>query len=412
MPLAPLHLLIPGPHWAWRARTPLVLALALLALGAMASLMPHADAPERPRSAPVSHGEVADTVVASGVLQADEMVSLGAQATGRVEQLLVKLGDRVKAGQLIAKIDSDSQVAAVEMVQQQLDAARAQRRAARVEVSRNALLLQRQRELMAGQGTSRESVEAAEAAHAASVAALDVAEARVREVKGSLKAATLTLGHTHLRSPIAGEVVAVMAKQGQMVNANFATPSIVKIARVSAMRIRVNLSELDVPRVKVGQSVRFATMGSPDTWRDAQLRVIEPLPVDQQRDAALASGAGAPDGAPADAGVGAVYFGAMLSADNPRGDLRVGMSVMVRIVVASAQASVRLPRAAVDELPGGNAPAGQPVRLQLQVLAANGQTETRTVQLGLRDADFVQVVSGLRVGERVLLPRAPDVPRT
>lgn len=376
-------------------------AAGLCALAAMAGSASSAPRGAMPETAVVQRDTLEATVIASGVLQAEEMVSLGTQVTGQLKRLHVRLGDAVAAGQRIAEIDAAAQSTAVEMAQYQLAAALAQQRVSEVEEQKNAVLLQRQRELMAGQGTSREALEAAESAHAASRAMLEAAVARVQEARGTLKTAQLSLGHTSIRSPIDGEVVAVLAREGQMINANFAAPTLVKVARLATMRIRASVSELDIGRVRLGQAVSFATMGAPGEWREATLRVVEPLPAALQNDApgGTAGGEGA-GGAGADAPMAAVYFGVMLEADNRRRDLRVGMTVLVRIVVDRAEDALVVPLEAVDTTVDRGTAAGT-----VQVWRADGGTELRSVRLGLRDKTRTQVLAGLRQGERVVLRR-------
>ena len=91
-------------------KTLIAAAIALIAAGAIGWQILGESAPETaPVLARVTQGTVTETVLASGMLEAKQLVSVGARVSGQVETLAVSLGDTVKSGDLIAQIDSQDQ---------------------------------------------------------------------------------------------------------------------------------------------------------------------------------------------------------------------------------------------------------------------------------------------------------------
>ena len=83
----------------------IAIGVAIIAAVAWFFFKPKDQAPQY-ISAEVSNGDIEDSVLATGVLEATKMVSVGAQVSGQVKKMYVQLGDQVKQGQLIAQIDS------------------------------------------------------------------------------------------------------------------------------------------------------------------------------------------------------------------------------------------------------------------------------------------------------------------
>lgn len=121
--------------------------------------------------------------------------------------------------------------------------------------------------------------------------------------------------------------------------------------------------------------------------------MIEPLPASRPQGGGNANPSSEASG---DSPVPAVYFDALLDADNSKGDLRVGMTALVPFTLGRTEPALVVPLAAVNEAAEG---------ATVNVLHADGRTETRPVRLGQRDAMQAQVAEGLREGDRVMLRR-------
>ena len=105
-----------------------------------------------------------------------------------------------------------------------------------------------------------------------------VSKAKIKQFGASLAKAKINYSYTKIYSPVDGVVVAIVTKEGQTVNASQSAPTIIKVARLDRMTIKVEISEADVVRVKAGQKVRFTILGEPDNHYSATLQSIEPAP--------------------------------------------------------------------------------------------------------------------------------------
>ena len=112
---------------------------------------------------PVSRGDIETTVLASGTVESDNLVSVGAQVSGQLKSLQVELGDTVKAGQLVAEIDSLPQQNTLRTKTAALAAVRAQKQAKEASLTLAALTYKRQMQMLRGDAASREDLETAEA---------------------------------------------------------------------------------------------------------------------------------------------------------------------------------------------------------------------------------------------------------
>src|SRR5690606_11772998 len=120
---------------------------------------------------------------------------------------------------------------------------------------------QRQKELLAIDATSRQEFEAAEAALSTIRAQIAASDAGIAQSKISLDTAKVNLGYTQIRAPMDGTVVALIAQEGQTLNANQTTPTILKLAQLDKLTVKAQISEGDVVRVKPGQDVYFTILG-------------------------------------------------------------------------------------------------------------------------------------------------------
>ncbi|NLX18700.1 MAG: efflux RND transporter periplasmic adaptor subunit, partial [Desulfobulbus sp.] len=204
-------------------------------------------------TAPVVRGSVETTVLASGTVESVNMVSVGAQVSGQLKSLKVDLGDTVKAGQLVAEIDSLPQQNTLRTKTAALSAIRAQKEAKQASLALAELKYRRQMQMLAGDASSREEAETAEADLKVLRAEINALDAQIEQAKLAVDTAQLDLGYTKISSPLDGVVVAIVTKEGQTVNANQTAPTIIKVAELDRMTIKVEISEADIIRVRPGQ---------------------------------------------------------------------------------------------------------------------------------------------------------------
>jgi macrolide-specific efflux system membrane fusion protein len=330
-------------------------AVVLIAAGLLlkAWLFP---APAAPRyvTAAVTRGDIEQTVIATGTLEARNLVSVGAQVSGRVVSLKVELGDAVEQGQLIAEIDSLPQQNALRNAEAGLATLRAQRSARVAALKQAELGFKRQQEMMSADATSRAEYEAAEASLASTRADISALDAQIEQGSIQVDTAKLNLGYTKILAPIDGTVVAVVTKEGQTVNANQSAPTIVKLAELSTLTIKAQISEADVVKVAPNQKVWFTILGEPDRRYYAQLRAVEPAPesIASETTSSNASSTSST----------AIYYNGLFDVPNPDGKLRISMTATVNIVLGEARDALLVPSSAIAAGGGSRAGAGGPPR--------------------------------------------------
>jgi macrolide-specific efflux system membrane fusion protein len=375
------------------SRLLMVVVLAAVGMGAWIVAKPMLMAAPPPAfvSAVATKGNIEDAVLANGTLRALKQVSVGAQVSGRVKSMKVALGDEVKAGQLVAEIESLTQQNALKNAEAALANVQAQRRSAQATLVQNQLALKRQQETRRADASPQADLEAAEAAYNTSKANIDALDAQVAQARITVDTAKLNLGYTQITSPIDGQVVAIVTEEGTTVNANQATPTIIKVAQLDTMTVKAYISEADVTRVKVGQRVSFTTLGEPDKRYTGTLRTIEPA-----TDSITASDTStSSSSSSSSSSTTAIYYNGLFDVPNPDRQLRISMTATVNIVRAEASDAVLIPVGAL----GRRGRDGHTVR----VIGADGTATPRRVKIGINNNVMVQVLEGLSEGERVVL---------
>jgi macrolide-specific efflux system membrane fusion protein len=245
-----------------RARVILIIAGLIVALIVWRSVRPAP--PLALATSPVVRGDIENTVVATGELDAFKLVSVGAQASGQIKTLKVQLGDKVKAGDLIAEIDPTTQANAVRNAEAAVASTRAQRAVQLANLRQAELAFERQKMMIGDEATSKADYEAAEAQLATTKAQIQALDAQIEQGQTQLATAKANLGYTKILAPMDGTVVAVVVKEGQTVNAVQSAPTIVKLANLDVMTVSAQISEADVIKVHPGQTVYFTILGNSD----------------------------------------------------------------------------------------------------------------------------------------------------
>ena len=412
----------------------IAIGVAIIAAVAWFFFKPKDQAPQY-ISAEVSKGDIEDSVLATGVLEATKMVSVGAQVSGQVKKMYVQLGDQVKQGQLIAQIDSIRQenelkTAKANIQNQQAQLAVQQANLAKVEAE-----YKRQQAMFSQDATSRAELETALANFKTAQAQIAAINAQIEQSRLTLATAQENLGYTSIIAPMDGTVVAIVTEEGQTVNANQTAPTIVKLAKLDTMTIKAQISEADVMKVEKGQTVYFTTLGNSDKKHYAQLRQVEPAPNSINTETTNTSSSSSST---------AVYYNALFDVPNEDGKLRIDMTAQVYIVLAEAKNVLTIPAAAIqtkrsNKKENGNnsvatdkaknadtQKAQHPKRLDLteaekaliaqgkastgmvRVLQADGTAQPQPVLIGLNNRVTAQVLRGLKQGDQVVIADATD----
>ncbi|RUO33427.1 efflux RND transporter periplasmic adaptor subunit [Aliidiomarina sanyensis] len=357
--------------WVW-----IIVVLLIVVAGVTWWLWPKDDGQPRFNTSKAEVRNLEVVVTATGRLQPLDFVDVGAQVSGQLERIHVQIGDEVEEGQLLAEIDATVLEARLDATRAQLLFQKGQLREREANRDLAEINLNRQQRLLADRATSEELVQSAEATARAENARIDQVQAQIEQTQSSLRAEEANLNYTRIFAPMSGTVVSMPARRGQTLNAAQTTPTIMTIANLSKMRVEAQVSEADISRLSNGMPVYFTTLGNRGQRWYSELELIEPTPQIENN---------------------VVLYNALFNVPNPEGRLLPQMTTQVFFVVESADDVLSVPFAAVR--PSGR---GQGT---VEVLRANGQTETVTVRTGITDRVYMEIRDGLQVGDEVVIPR-------
>jgi HlyD family secretion protein len=275
----------------------------------------------------VGKGALSAQVTAAGALSARRTVAVGAQASGKVVALHADFNQRVRRGQVIARLDDAGARAELEQGQAEHRQAEAARLQAEVALRDAEQRLARQRALLAQQLVAAALVEDAETARELAEAELAAARARVRQAAAGVARRRLQLGYTVITSPIDGVVLARSIDVGQTVAASLQAPTLFTIAEdLALMQIEAAVAEADIGRLAAGQRARFTVDAYPGKRLEGTVRQVRNAPTTVQ---------------------GVVTYVAVIDVGNPEGILRPGMTANVTFVLEEVADAVTIPNPAL-----------------------------------------------------------------
>ncbi|QQF51567.1 efflux RND transporter periplasmic adaptor subunit [Campylobacter fetus] len=338
----------------------------------------------------VKKGNLTQSVEAVGEVFAENLVDVGAQVSGQIKELYVKVGDKVKKGDKIAQIDSikqqntlDQQLAALEILNAKLKSAK---------ISLNIAEIQYNRELRLAEqnATSVENLENYKNTLSLQNASLKEIEAQIKQTQIEISTARTNLNYTDIRAPFDGVVVSVPVEVGQTLNANQTTPTLVNIADLSKMEIRMQISEGDVPKISIGDRVEYSILSDINKKYTGSLTSIDPglttLSDGKYKTTSSSSGSSSSSSS------SAVYYYAKLKVDNSSEFLRIGMTTQNTIIIKEIKDTLLLPTMAIKSDENGNF-----------VLIKNGEEIKKVrVEVGISSSVDTQILSGLSEGDEVV----------
>lgn len=337
---------------------------------------------------PVIRKNIEKTVNATGEVKAIELVTVGAQTSGKIEYLPVKVGQRIQKGDLIAQIDSTTQENDVNSTKAKLTSLKAQLNAAEISAKIAEKQFIREQRLLKKSAASQEDFENAKDAFEAAKAKVTELKASIAETALALNTAETNLGYTKITAPLDGVVVSVPVKTGQTVNAAMNTPTIVQIADLSQMEILIEISEGDIGKVQTGAKVTYTVLSAPETVYETTLKSIDPgltLLTNGEYTEVVGSDE-------------AIYYYGRLVVDNPDGALRIGMTTQNVIYVAQADNVLTVPVLAVKK---------DGAQSYVNVLTPTG-IQRHAVITGLSDGVDIEIKSGVSDHDTVVIAQMSE----
>jgi HlyD family secretion protein len=444
-----------------------LLAIAASTAGTFYFFPQWSGAPAQPsyRLVKAGEGEIVATVSATGTINPTTTVIVGSQLSGQVVELLADYNSDVKAGQVVARLNSDQirarldasradleqaramklvQEAQIERVTADTEKARAAEAETEAQLARNEALLGDAERAYLRQSELRARGVAAEATHDTARATRDAQRASLDSVKAQLKSARaqlvglaadqrvaeahvaaanaqiaqreatvrqieVDLRNTDIRSPVSGVVVRREVELGQTVAAALQSPTLFLVADdLRRMEISANIDEADVGRIEPGQRATFTVSAFPGQNFDGTVKQVRLGSQTIQN---------------------VVIYTAIVSIENPRLELLPGMTATLRIETGRRDGVVQVPSAALRWRPltptsevsgaqvlqaqGRNLP-GEPKSALTErdgatqlgrvfVVGPDGKPQGVTVRIGATEGGATEIVAGLEAGREVII---------
>jgi RND family efflux transporter MFP subunit len=346
--------------------------------------------------ATASRAPLSERVLVVGSLIGAATVQAVPKINGRLASVNVHLGDAVRQGQTIAKVEDREIQEQVRQAEASYQVAQATIRQRDADLKLAQTNLERNKSLLERQLLPRQTYDDTDARHQAAVAQLDLAKAQFEQAKSRLEELKINLSNTIISSPVDGFVGKRFLDPGASVSPNVPVASIVDIRSV---RMVANLVEKDVKRVTVGTQAAVEVDAFPGETFNGRVSRIAPVFDPSTRTAEME-----------------------IEVPNPGFRLKPGMYARVQLTVSVRPDAITIPNNAVvlvsgttgvfvagADAPGrGDGPA--PTSGQAPALPAGGRAGEPAaftarflpVQTGIRDGDRVEIVSGLRDGARVV----------
>lgn len=311
----------------------------------------------------------------AGEVESCRRAKLATLLGGRIEQLPVKEGDRVKKGQLLMRLWNDDQRAQGALAKAQVDtakqgiaeacsmAAAAEREAQRLDL------------LHAQNYVSGSRSEAAQAEADARRAACETAKARVNQAMAQVNVVKVEQGRTLLYAPFDGTVAKITGEVGEYSTPSppgIPTPPAIDLIDETCLYIKAPMDEVDSTKIHEGQPVRISLDALPRKTFPGQIRRVAPYVLAIEKQSRTVD-------------VEAVF-------DNPAevDRLLVGFTANIEIILDAREKAVRVPTSALLE--GG----------RVLVAGAKNTLEERQIKVGLSNWEYTEVLDGLAAGERVV----------
>lgn len=344
----------------------------------------------------VTRGNVEKTVVASGSVESVNEVDVGAQASGKITKLYIKLGQEIKKGEMIADIDSTTQINTLNTKRAALVSYQAQLKAKKTAYDVALSSYNRLSKLYTQKATSLDSLNTAKSTLDNAKAEMEAIEANIKQAEIEVNTAETNVGYTKITAPMDGTVISVPVSEGQTVNANQTTPTIVTIADLSKMKIKPEISEGDITKVKAGQEVSFTILSDSQTVYHSVIDSVDPANTTTSDSSSTSSSTSSSSSSSTSS---AIYYYANVLIDNPDRTLRIGMTTENNIKIANAKDVLLVSNMAIQKRDG---------KSFVNVLNDKNQPEQREVETGVQNDFQTEIKSGLNEGEKVIVSQVAN----
>jgi HlyD family secretion protein len=389
-----------GKH-AWLRRLLIWLGVALVVAGGVYWRVRTRPAPPaRYVMAPLTQGDVTETVQSTGTVQPLTQVQIGAQISGRIARVFVDFNSMVKKGDVLAEIDPTLLGATVDQNRAQLASTEAQVARSEAALTAADAALARVEKLRAESLASQADVDQARGQRDVAMADLAAARAGVVQTKAQLSYSQTNFQYARIYAPIDGLVVSRSIDPGQTVAASFQAPTLFVIAQdMKKMRILAEIDEADVGKLQENMAAEASVDAFAAEVFHGTVNQVRFNPNTVQ---------------------GVVTYMAVVDVENPDLKLRPGMTATVTIKTKAAKDVLRAPNAALRFKPsrpkwgpqgkGPSAAAEVPlglgkgrVYLLSDATAGKEKLDPKVVEVGITDGVNTELkVTDLKAGTNVV----------
>jgi len=332
--------------------------------------------------ATIIRGTVESTVVntRAGTVKACRRAKLAPATGGQIVKLEVKEGERVKQGQMLLEIWNSELAAKLELAQQQMLTAEKRRREACIVADNAHRQSRRMRQLVAKNFVSQERSDDADAKALARQASCDALTTDVKRAQAQIQVVQSGLERTVLTAPFAGIVARITGEIGEYATPSppgIATPPVVDLIDDTCFYVSAPMDEIDAPKLKTGQFTRITLDALPGQVFTGKIRRIAPYVTEVEKQARTVD--------------------VEVDFDEPPNLLLlVGYSADVEAVIDRHDDVLRIPAQAIRQ------------KNKVLVLGADSKLEERSVETGLTNWAFTEVINGLEAGDQVFLTSDQD----
>ncbi len=316
---------------------------------------------EEYQTTPVKKRTISSSVIATGIVkpQTGAEVKVGSRISGIVKELNVNVGDIVKKGDLLAKLEETELRAEYNQSLANLENATTVLKYAKIEMDRQQKLLEKN-------FTSQQNYDNA-------VREYELALTGKKQAEANLDYAKVQLDYTNIIAPTSGVVASISTQEGETVAAMFAAPTFVTIIDLDRLEVRAYVDETDIGKINKGQKVEFTV----DTYTDVKFEGIVQ---------AIYPKAEIIDNV--------VNYVSIIEITNKQGKLlRPEMTTTVDIITESIENVLTVPNKAITKSEGSS----------VVYTMENENIVKRQVETGAQGRLYTQIVSGLKENEKVVL---------
>jgi HlyD family secretion protein len=379
-----------------KLKKPLIVigVLAVIALVVWASLR---DSGQRGTEVEVQAAEIrtiSSRVKATGEITPEKRVDISAKVVGEIINLPVVEGQEVRSGQLLLEIERDLYEAARNQAQAAVRQAEVTVRRQEVQLADARRNLRRANELIADGLVSQEALDAAQLALDTAAVELEAQKQAVEQYRSALQRTEDDLARTTIRSPMDGTVIQLDAEKGETVvpgSTNLPGSVIMTIADMSVLLAEVEVSEVDVVDVELGQEAEITVDA---LGENTQKGYVVEIATSGRKDQAL----------------GTIDFAVKVEIDDPDPSLRPAMTAKVDVLTSTRESTLTVPIQAVvkrtldddgNEIKGTAAKGAEDS--DVVYVIAEGKAAVRAVETGISDELYVEIIAGLTDGEEVII---------